>query len=279
MGKLLAEIKAKYNSMSKSEKKIANYIFDNINDLKPMSITDFSKTVSTSEATIVRFVKTIGCSGYPQFKIMIAKEENTHHIINESIKADDDILTMYSKMSDDVYNSLIKTKNGLSNDILQTAFEMIVDAKEIMLFGVGNSYVMCLDFYHKLLRLGLNVHIAHDSHFALIHASKANKDTLIISISHSGYTKDVFDATSLGKEKGARVITITSDPKSPIASSADLIIPTNSEELDYRILGLSSRYSELLFFDTIYSYGVLHLQNSKNNIEEIEKRIFIKRLK
>lgn len=277
MSKLLITIRSKYPEMSKTERRIADYVFEHAGNLTLSTITEFSKETNASEATIIRFVKRIGCEGYPEFKIRIAKEE-VHHIVNESIADNDDFLTMYSKISDDVYSSFIKTRDDLTNEVLEETYNSIVNAKKIVLMGVGNSYAMSLDFYHKLLRLGFNVQITFDSHFELISACQSDKDTLVIAITHSGYTKDVYDAVSAAKDKGAKIISITSNPKSPIAQCSDLVIRTNSDETNYRVLGLSSRYSELLVFDTIYSYAVLHLEHAKEIVEDIEERISIKRI-
>ena len=62
MGKLLINIKSCYSSMSKTEKRIADYIIENINSVSPMTITDLSAVSGASEATIVRFAKRIGCN-------------------------------------------------------------------------------------------------------------------------------------------------------------------------------------------------------------------------
>lgn len=278
MSKLLIAIRSKYSEMSKTEKRIADYIFNNFATLKPMTITEFAVVTNSSEATIVRFVKRIGCDGYSQFKIWLAKEEAHHHIVNESILDSDDFLSMYSKISDDVYSSFIKTRDELTNEVLEQAYNLITSAKKIVLMGVGNSYAMSLDFYHKLLRLGFNVQSTFDSHFELISACQSDENTLLIAVSHSGYTKDIYDAVTTAKEKGAKVLTISSNKKSPIAQCSDVVIQTNSDEINYRILGLSSRYAELLVFDTIYSYAVLHLDKAKELIEDIEEKITLKRI-
>ena len=278
MGKLLIEIRSKYSEMSKTEKKIADFIFNNASSFKPMTITDFAKAADTSEATIVRFVKRIGCDGYSQFKILLAREETHNHLVNESILDTDDFVSMYSKISDDVYSSFIKTRNGLTNELLSSAYNLINSAERIILMGVGNSNAMSLDFYHKLLRLGFNVQSIYDSHFQLISACQADEKTLIIAVSHSGFTKDIYDAALTAKEKGAKILSITSNAKSPIAQLSDVVIKTNSDEINYRILGLSSRYAELLVFDTIYSYTVLHSDKARNLIEDIEQKISIKRI-
>ena len=276
MGKLLINIKSNYSKMSKTEKRIADYLLANANNLAPVSITELSDLTDASEATIVRFAKRVGCSGYQQFKLQLAKEER--HIVNKSISKDDGFLDMYQKVCDDIYASLLKTRDNLSNGSLEQAYEAIIKAKTIYLMGVGNSYAVCLDAYHKLSRIGLDVHICFDNHFQIISACQSNQKSTIIAVSHSGYTRDIIESINIAKANKAKVILITSDKKSPAAKIADIVLSTSSDEINYRILGLSSRYAQLAIFDTLYSYIVTNNEKVPDIIENIENTIMIKRV-
>ena len=262
--------------MSKTEKRIADYLIENANNLSPVSITELSNLTNASEATIVRFTKRVGCSGYQQFKIQLAKEER--HIANKSISKDDDFLAMYNKVCDDVYASLMKTKDILTDDAFHQAYGYIVNADRIYLMGVGNSYAVCLDAYHKLSRIGLNVHICFDSHFQIISACQANENSVVIAVSHSGFTRDIIESIEVAKRNNAKIILITSDKKSPAAKLSDVVLCTSSDEINYRILGLSSRYAQLALFDTLYSYIVTNDDKVPDIIENIENTILIKRV-
>ena len=277
MNKLLLKIKSTYEKMSKQEKKVADYLFENSSDIKPLTITDLANKIGVSQATIVRFVKRIGCTGYPQFRIMLASQDK-YLIVNESINETDSFIEMYSKISDDVLSSLIKTKNNLTNELLEKAYELIVNADKIVIMGVGSSYIMGLDLYHKLLRAGFNVTMSLDSHFGVIASCLLTEKSLLITLSHSGYSKDVYDTVTVAKEKHAKIMAITSNPKSPIGKSGDVVLVTSSNEISYRVLGLTSRYSELLIIDTLYSYIVTHLEGVKETIRDIEDNIVIKQI-
>ena len=262
--------------MSKTEKRIADYLMENANNLSPVSITELSTLTNASEATIVRFAKRVGCSGYQQFKIQLAKEER--HIASKSINKSDGFLDMYNKVTDDIYASLMKTKDNLSNDLLEEAYQVLMSAKRIYLMGVGNSYAVCLDAYHKLSRIGLDVHICFDSHFQIISACQSNENSAVIAVSHSGFTRDIIESITVAKENNAKIILITSDKKSPAAKLSDVVLCTSSDEINYRILGLSSRYAQLAIFDTLYSYIVTNNEQVPDIIENIENTILIKRV-
>ena len=68
------------------------------------------------------------------------------------------------------------------------------------------------------------------------------------------------------------------ETKSPIAKESDVLFCTASDETNYRVLGLTSRYSQLAIFDTLYSYAVIHKERAQENIESIEDSITVKRL-
>ena len=276
MGKLLISIKSVYSKMSKTEKKIADYILHNASHQTPLTITELSEVTGASEATIVRFAKRIGCNGYQQLKIMLAKEE--HHIVNKSIDENDTFLQIYSKICDDIYTTLIKTKDSNSNETFEKAYELIMRAKEICVIGVGNSYAVATDVVHKLTRLGCNATAICDSHFQIIMASKATPETLFIAVSHSGYTRDIIDTISIAKQKDAKSIAITSDTKSPLAKLSDVCLSANSDEINYRLLGLTSRYAQLAIIDTLYTYIAMKHEESQKTIEEIEDIIINKRM-
>ena len=276
MGKLLINIKSSYSKMSKTEKKIADYIMHNPSNHMPLTITELSNATGASEATIVRFAKRIGCDGYQQLKILLAKEE--HHIVNKSIGEEDDFVQIYSKISDDIYTTLIKTKEVNTNDIYEKAFQLITRAKQIYVIGFGNSYAVCVDLVHKLLRLGCNAMAINDSHIQVIASCNAHEDSLVIAISHSGYTKDIVETANIAISGGAKLLTITSDAKSPLAKISDVCLVSVSDEVNYRLLGLTSRYVQLAIIDTLYTYIAMKNEDSQKNIERIEDLVLNKRL-
>ncbi len=276
MGKILVSINANYDKLSKNEKRIADFLLTEDRSLNSMTITELSEKVQTSGASIVRFVKKFGFEGYREFKIYLAKEE--YHLVGKSISEDDDLQNVYSKVCDDVYSTLIKTKNVLSNDLLCKAYNCLIEAEEIFIYGVGNSFCVAQDAYHKFQRLGLHAQAIGDSHFQIISAAKATEKTIVVAISHSGTTKDIIEAVQLAKQYGARVVAFTSEPKSPLAKMADISLITISDEVNYRVLGLSSRFAQLAIIDALYSYAIMHKPGTIETIQKIESAVIQKRV-
>ncbi len=272
---LLASIKTHYEDMTNREKRIAEFLTKN-NFGKIFTITELAEKCDVSEASIFRFAKTIGYKEYPELKIAIANQE--YHSYSLNMNKDDSMSTLFSKVCDDVLSSLGKTKNLLKEEALNKTVELIMGSKSIYLFGVANSGNICGDFEHKLFRLGFNARSLTDSHMQIIAASQITKKQLIIAVSHSGRTKDILESTKLAKENGASVVVMTAYADSPLAAMGDVVLLTKSDETNYRMLGLSSRYALLAIIDTIYSYIAIHSENKNQVSQKIEEDIAIKRI-
>lgn len=275
MGKLIINIKSTYKKLSKTEKLLADYFLNNESLLVPYNISELAQITGISAPTINRFAKKIGCNGYQDLKLLIAKEED--HVVQKSINENDTFKNIFHKISEEIYSSIMLTQDSITEEEFKKGYDLIMAAHKIYCFGVGNSAVIGQDICHKLLRVGLDAQPISDSYFQIISACKATKNDLYIAVSHSGYTTDIIESLKIAKENGAKILIISSDKNSPVARLADVSLITKSEEINYRILGLSSRYSQLAIFDTFYSYIVTNSQKARENISYIEESILPKR--
>ena len=269
MGKTVLNVKANYERLSKTEKKIADFLIENPERILALHITELSVLCGVSEASVVRFSKKIGFDGYQKLKLAIAQENHTHPI-NENITEEDTPYDIFSKICDDIYCSLEKTKKELDREAIAKCCEAILSAEQIILLGLGNSAPIANDAAHKMLRLGLCAHPYTDNHMQVIATAHANSKTVVIGISHSGSSRDIIDAMHTAKLGGAFTVAITNYQKSPIEKVSDVVLHTVSDETNYRILGLNSRIAQLAIIDTIYSYLVCHNEFACDNIAKTE---------
>ena len=78
-------IKQIYNTMTESEKKIAEYLFNNSSEVYKFSASQLATITETSAASVVRFSRKLGFKGFQEFKIALAKDES---ISNEVVEYD-----------------------------------------------------------------------------------------------------------------------------------------------------------------------------------------------
>ena len=70
---LKEQITENYEKMSKTQKKIANYILKNMAGVSYLSIQKLAQEIDTSEASILRFCTFLGYHGFPEFKAELQK--------------------------------------------------------------------------------------------------------------------------------------------------------------------------------------------------------------
>jgi DNA-binding MurR/RpiR family transcriptional regulator len=252
------KIRANRNEMGPAEKKIADYIITNLNEITVISISELAEKCGCGDATVVRFSRRLGFEGFQALKIAIAGDLGSASAIGSEISKNDSCYQIFSKRISDIAVTLQNTEAVLDANELEQAANIIMKAKRIVVFGLGNSAAIAADAAHKFLRLGLNAQYCTDNHLQAIIASHIDRQSVAIAISHSGSSKDIVEALRLSKIGGAATIAITNYGSSPIVDAADICLFTKADETKHSILAMSSRIAQLAIFDAIYTYIVVN---------------------
>lgn len=256
MKSILLNIRANYDQMGPGERKIADLLIADPHALLPLSINQFAELAGCGNATLVRFSKRLGLSGFQELKIAVAQEISTLSNDQEQISPSDTCYAMFTKRLRDIHVSLQKTRFVLTPAAMEAAATAIMHAKRIVIFGLGNSAAIAHDAQHKFLRVGLNAAACSDNHLQAIMASHLDQNCVAIGISHSGHSVDIVESLKLARIYGATTICVTNYGTSPITEVSDICLFTQSEETEHSILAMSSRIAQLTIFDAIYTYIV-----------------------
>jgi len=253
------------NKLGKSEKKVAEYILDHPQEILNLSITELAEFSGSAQATVVRFCKKLGFNGYKEMKIGMISDFSATSKLDSVINKNDTCFDIFQKRINDILTALWNTESVLEPAQLEKAAKVIMSAKRIAIFGLGNSAAIAQDAAHKLLRLGLHAQACTDNHMQTIIASHLDRESVAIGISHSGASKDIIDALQFSKIGSATTICVTNYADSPIVKNADITLFTKLEETEYSALAMSSRIAQLAIFDAIYTYIVLNTDKASLN--------------
>ncbi|GAA0079177.1 MurR/RpiR family transcriptional regulator [Clostridium sp. CTA-5] len=260
-------IKQIYNTMTESEKKIAEYLFNDSSEVYKFSASQLAKITGTSAASVVRFSRKLGFKGFQEFKIALAKDESISNEVVEYdyIDTNDTIKEVMLKISNKNVQSINDTVALLDEKNIEEAVKIIQNAKNIYIFGVGQSALIGMDLQYKLIRIHKNVMMSLDSHTQISMSANMSECDVAIGISYSGKTKEVYNSLIKAKEKGAKCVTITKFGNNPIASLGDIKIQVPSVEKDLRVGAISSRIAQLTVIDILF-IGV-----AKDNFSTVDK--------
>ena len=204
------KIKSAYNSLRLSEKKVADYVLKNGYEVSKMTLARLSKEAKVSEPTIIRFVKTIGCTGYSDFKMNLAKDwgresvkekSDNNLLVDLHIDKDEKVDDIPKKMIGITLKALEDTLKMMNLDNYKNAIDIIKNADIIDIYGVGNSASIASDIMNKFIRIGLNCRAYSDNHVQQICASHLTQNDVAIGVSHSGNTIDTVNTLKIATNK------------------------------------------------------------------------------
>ncbi len=268
-------IKMAYNELRVSEKKVADYVLKNPQEILEISMLELASKAGTSEPSIMRFIRSIGYSGYNDLKLHIARDlgkMNRHdHSPLKEVKIDknDKIESLPAKIVSITSSGLQQMLEILDPQELKRAIGLIRTARIVDVYGVGNSAVIAEDITHKLMRIGICSRTFSDPHMQIMSACNLCEKDVVIAISHSGKTKDIIDSVKTASESGAKIIVITNYLAVEIMKFADVKLLTSSYETSFFSETMVSRIMQLSIVDMIYT-GLL-LSDYDSSVEKIDR--------
>ena len=264
MQSLFTDIRTKYNTLSPTQKQVADFILNNSEQVILLSITDLAEKCNTSETTVVRFLHKLGFKSYQVFRVRMAQEitEQSVQGIYEEITKEDSPEQIREKVILSTVNSLQDLNQLIDGKVLEQVADLIINSEKIIICGLGASGAVAMDAFHKLLRLGINVVAFTDNHLMSIACANATKNTAVLVITHSGESRDILEAVGLAQESQAHIIALTSYRHSSVTKVADCVLLSSSNETKFRSDAMTSRILQMVIIDMLYVSIVLKLGRS-----------------
>ena len=252
---ILSKIENHMDRFTQAEKKIAIYIMDHAEMVPNLTTKDISNNTGSSEASVVRFCKTIGIGSFKAFKLALVRDLTVAEMnINDFsvMEKKDSPYDLFNKVTYVNKAAIETTVSTLDKRELEKASDVIVKAKKVLFYGVGGSAVSAMDGAYKFTKLGYFSAMNLDFHMMLSLVGHLEEGDVFIAISNSGQTKDVLELSRFAKKKGATILAITKLGKSPLFKEADIKLCTPDMEQAIRIGSIASRTAQLNIIDSLY---------------------------
>ncbi|CDQ21791.1 DNA-binding transcriptional regulator, MurR/RpiR family, contains HTH and SIS domains [Halobacillus karajensis] len=227
------KINEKIPKMSKSQRKIAQYILENPNEVPFLNVGKLAKCVGVSDATIVRFAIYLGFSGYPEF------QEHIQSSVQQQLTAKERL-----QMSEEVYGNddqgIIQVLSGDIKNIQTTMDHLNVKDFRKSIDHLLKARKVYIVANRSAASLGIFLHYYLDfilDHVDMLHSIEKDADLLhdlqegdlVIGISYSRYTRSTVDVFAYAKEKGASTVALTDDLLSPLHQHTDVSLMASSQ--------------------------------------------------
>ena len=256
---ILDSITEQYHSLTNSGKKLADYIFSHTAETQYLSISSLAENCGVSEATITRFCRGLGLSGYNAFKLALAQADRTTDLGDSSSSAEpvssgDSMTTIGQKVHAANVLSLNETLELFDEKAMTEAVSILSGARRVFCFGQGGSMVMAMEAWARFSTAAPNfIHIS-DSHMQASATSLADSQDAILFFSYSGSTKDMCDTLSIAVQRKIPVILITHFPKSAGAEFATVLLQCGYNESPLQSGSVAAKVGQLFLIDCLF-YG------------------------
>lgn len=252
----LLKIKAIFNDFTPVEQKVAEFILENPSKVPAMSIKELAVASKSSDASVMRFCKALGFSGYRSFIVgltlaIVDNEEDTG--LYTDIRPGDSVKSVIRNIFRNERQALTDTENILKTTEVEKAVAILGSSEAVHFFGIGASGLVCLDAVQKFRRIGVSSYAHTDFHDQLTSASLLGSKDACVLFTYSGKTKEIQIILQLLKAQNCRIIVVTKLRKTNLLKGADVYLNVLTREVTLRSGATGSRIAMLSLVDILLS--------------------------
>jgi DNA-binding MurR/RpiR family transcriptional regulator len=221
-------IQERFDEFSRSQKDVARYIVDHLDEAAFLTAEELARRASTSSSTVVRFSQALGFEGYPELQQAAIEEYRTtiaaagapgsgplfsfdHSELEASLGAD--------------YSNLEETARKLTTEQIDLSVSALATAQRIVIVGVDQMAFFASYLRHTLSLLDIRAEIvASTGGESLQRLGRIDDETLVITLSAGRAHPLLLRAMKLALHRGARTLAISDATMSEVGEHAEMTL-------------------------------------------------------
>lgn len=260
---------AEYNNFFEAEKKIADYIIGNKENVIEMTISELANAAGSSEATVTRFCKKCNMKGFHHLKLTLAQEmvdSKQEKITISGSVSEENIKESLNNILANKVEELKQTISMINEKELKEILDILKKARIVQFVAVGNTIPIALDGCYKLNQIGIPAVTNTIWETQIAYTYNLSKEDVVIVISNSGASKRLIDVIEIATEKEATTIAITNSDNSPLAKICKYHIRTSTREKLFLSEYYFSRISAMTVIEILYLFLTVGKEDVYSNI-------------
>ncbi|MBY6264116.1 SIS domain-containing protein [Azospirillum sp. 412522] len=265
---ILEGIRRLRGGLKRSEGRIADLVLADPRRVLDLNVTSLAQAAEVSEATVVRFCRSVGCAGFPDFKLRLAESQARDAMrdevrggtpyVSQDVAPDDDVGTLARKIFSSSAAALTAASSTLDGRALERAIALLADAPRVLCVGTGGSSALAQDAAHKLLRFGADAQPCADPVLARMLLVNMAAGGVLLALSNTGRSGAINELAAAARAQGTAVVAITA-PRSPLAAMASVVIASQPVEDTEMYTPMASRLVHLTLIDVLSTGVALRL--------------------
>ena len=282
---LFQKIEEMILEFSDTRKDIGEFLLKERSGVANYSMQQIAQKTFTSKSTLFRFAQNLGYTGWREFVSDFIKEarqqENNFTDIDPNFPFDEtdtprDIVTKLSTLQ---IESIYDTSQNIDYEILEQATKMLMESRNIVVFGMSPNNILANLFRRKMESIGRLVYIPTLDESGITSRSLSSEDcAIVISYSGSNEMREPMKYIADMKSNGVKLIGLTSGGNNYIRDEIETTLCISSREKLYtKISSFATEESILHLLNILYScYFAMdyerNLEFKMKNSRELEYR-------
>ncbi len=273
---VLSILRAKRDSFTDAERKIADYVLADPERAIQGSSRSLAEQAGRSQSGVVKFCQKIGFSGYQDFRLALTQDtaltrSTPIDVVHDTIEATDSYATTLRKLVGLKTYAMQQTISVNGDAAIGSALDAILKARRVQLVGVGASSLVARDFGYKLQKLGCLTLFDADSHIQIANSSTLTARDIMFALSYSGSSLETLSIAKNARLCGATVVSVTGLQPNRLAQIADIQLFVAANEQKARSSAITSRDAQLVLTDLLFILLVQRMPNSGERILAAEQ--------
>jgi DNA-binding MurR/RpiR family transcriptional regulator len=221
-------IQERFEEFSRSQKDVARYIVDHLDEAAFLTAEELARRASTSSSTVVRFSQALGFEGYPELQ-QAAIEEYRSTIAGNGAASGGALFSFdHSELEGSLsadYANLEETARKLTPEQVDASVAALATAQRIVIVGVDQMAFFASYLRHTLSLLDIRAEIvASTGGESLQRLGRIDESTLVITLSAGRAHPLLLRAMKLALHRGARTLAISDATMSEVGEHAELTL-------------------------------------------------------
>jgi DNA-binding MurR/RpiR family transcriptional regulator len=256
---LSAYISSRFDEFSRSQKDVAQYVVDHLDEVAFHTAEELARRASTSSSTVVRFAQALGFEGFPELQ-EAARDEYRHHprrFASPPAGLEPASAPLFSLDQNPFEQAIAAdhvnvedTARKVSRSEVEAAIETIAGAEKLLIAGTDQMAFFASYLRHLLMLLDVRAEIAASpSQEALSRLWRIDENTLVIGLSAGRPHPLVVRAMKIARHRKAATLAITDATLSEVSKLAErtLYYSSNSPAFVRSHVGLLSILQALAY--------------------------------
>lgn len=241
----MSVIRSRYASLTAAEQRVAAYVRDTPERVAVLSLAGLADACGVSDTTVLRTCRTLGYSGYQDFKLRLVNMLLRREAPMLAWDSDTASERPYARYRQRLATDIEMTLDNLDQRSVRRCAERMAASRTVAVLGLGNSGGIAKSLSSALMAIGVrSTHLIDRVDMECL-ADVADARDVIIGVSHSGSAPEVALALTRCGSVGALTIALTNFEPSPVADAAEVVLLTYAAET---LLGSAACHPRVLAF-------------------------------